>query len=89
MPFSISRTELMLTTVGTGMRMVMQWKLIPCGFSTDIGIQLMIPQVTNDCENKWTSSWFAIPNKQTLCLVSLMEILVLCIFNTAYPLINK
>ncbi|KAK4401502.1 Purple acid phosphatase 2 [Sesamum angolense] len=44
---SLSRTGPMLTTVGTVTRMDMPYKLIPCGFSTDSGILLMILQLLN------------------------------------------
>lgn len=38
----ISRTELMLTMLGIGIRMDMQWKLTVCGFLTGTGIRVMI-----------------------------------------------
>lgn len=44
MPFLTSRTEPMLTIVGTATKMDMPWKLIPYGFSTGSGIQKTIPQ---------------------------------------------
>lgn len=48
MPFSILRTERMLITVGTVIKMGMLLKLIRCGSLTDIGIQLMILQASKD-----------------------------------------
>jgi len=47
MPFSISRTEPMLTMAGTAIKMDMLWKLTPCGSTTDTGIRLMIQQILN------------------------------------------
>ncbi|KAL9296061.1 hypothetical protein ACSQ67_021957 [Phaseolus vulgaris] len=37
------KTEHMLTTAGTKIKMELQWRLITFGFSTDTGTQLMIP----------------------------------------------
>jgi hypothetical protein len=47
MPLLTSRTEPMLTTVGTEIKMDMQYKLTRCGFSTDTIILLTILQVPN------------------------------------------